>query len=93
MLRVILENQNIKDRFSESVQGFWNWLSNLIRFKDANDSISSSEDNTNDPWHDCQCVVYAKSLQSQLFVTLWTVARQAPLSIGFSRHEYWSGLP
>ena len=24
--------------------------------------------------------------------TLWTVARQAPLSIGFSRQEYWSGL-
>ena len=29
----------------------------------------------------------------QLFVTLWTVARQAPLSVGFSRQEYWSGLP
>ena len=29
----------------------------------------------------------------QLFVTLWTVARQAPLSMGFSRHEYWRGLP
>ena len=28
-----------------------------------------------------------------LFVTLWTVAWQAPLSIGFSRQEYWSGLP
>ena len=28
-----------------------------------------------------------------LFVTLWTVAHQAPLSIGFSRQEYWSGLP
>ena len=26
-------------------------------------------------------------------VTLWTVAHQAPLSIGFSRREYWSGLP
>ena len=26
-------------------------------------------------------------------VTSWTVARQAPLSIGFSRQEYWSGLP
>ena len=23
----------------------------------------------------------------------WTVARQAPLSIGFSRQEYWTGLP
>ena len=29
----------------------------------------------------------------QLFMTLWTVARQAPLSMGFSRQEYWSGLP
>ena len=35
----------------------------------------------------------AKSLQSCLFVTLWTVALQAPLSMGFSRQEYWSGLP
>ena len=29
----------------------------------------------------------------QLHVTPWTVARQAPLSMGFSRQEYWSGLP
>ena len=29
----------------------------------------------------------------QLFVTLWTIASQAPLSMGFSRQEYWSGLP
>ena len=29
----------------------------------------------------------------QLFVTLWTVAFQAPLSMGFSREAYWSGLP
>ena len=29
----------------------------------------------------------------QLFVTLWTVALQASLSIEFSRQEYWSGLP
>ena len=27
------------------------------------------------------------------FVNLWTVARQAPLSMGFSRQEHWSGLP
>ena len=29
----------------------------------------------------------------QFFVTLWTVARQALLSMGFSRQEYWSGFP
>ena len=29
----------------------------------------------------------------RLFATLWTVAYQAPPSMGFSRQEYWSGLP
>ena len=29
----------------------------------------------------------------QLFATIWTVARQAPLSMGIFRQEYWSGLP
>ena len=28
-----------------------------------------------------------------LFVTLWTLAHQAPLSMGFSRQKYWNGLP
>ena len=31
--------------------------------------------------------------QVQLFVTPWTVALQAPLSMGVSKQEYWSGLP
>ena len=29
----------------------------------------------------------------QLFVTPWTTAHQAPLSMGLPRQEYWSGLP
>ena len=29
----------------------------------------------------------------QLFATPWTVAHQDPLSMGFSRQEYWSGVP
>ena len=29
----------------------------------------------------------------RLFATPWTVAHQAPPSMGFSRQEYWSGLP
>ena len=37
--------------------------------------------------------VKVKSLSHvQLFATPWTVAYQAPLSMGFSRQEYWSGL-
>ena len=38
-----------------------------------------------DNMHVCTCV--------QLFATLWIVACQAPLSMGFSRQEYWNGSP
>ena len=38
--------------------------------------------------HTCCCFS-----RIQLCVILWTVARQAPLSMGFSREEYWIGLP
>ena len=42
----------------------------------------------------CPVKVKVKSLSCvQLFVTLWTVACQAPQSMGFSRQEYWNGLP
>ena len=38
--------------------------------------------------------VKVKSLSHvQLFATPWTVAYKAPPSLGFSRQEYWSGLP
>ena len=38
--------------------------------------------------------MHAKSLQLCLTLCdLWTVAHQAPLSVGFSRQEHWSGLP
>ena len=39
-------------------------------------------------------MVKVKSLSCvRLFVTPWTVGHQAPASMGFSRQEYWSGLP
>ena len=41
----------------------------------------------------CVCVCVKSLSHVQLFVTPWTAARQAPLSMGFSRQEYWSGLP
>ena len=37
--------------------------------------------------------VLRRSSHVHLFATLWTVARQAPLSMGFSWQEYWSGVP
>ena len=42
----------------------------------------------------CCSIFIVKSLSRvRLFATLWTVAHQAPQSMGFSRQEYWSGLP
>ena len=37
--------------------------------------------------------VLSRFSRVQLLATLWTVAHQVPLSMGFSRQEYWSGLP
>ena len=42
-------------------------------------------------------ISFSKKVKSlscvQLFATLWSIAHQAPLSMGFSRQEYWTGLP
>ena len=40
-----------------------------------------------------QCMRAQSLSRVQLLVTLWTVAHQAPLFMGSSRQEYWSGLP
>ena len=40
----------------------------------------------------CRHACYLTSVVSD-FATPWTAARQAPLSVGFSRQEYWSALP
>ena len=40
----------------------------------------------------CGCVLSRLS-HVQLFANLWNIAFQAPLSMGFSKQEYWSGLP
>ena len=37
--------------------------------------------------------IASRSVLYQVFATTWSVAHQAPLSMGFSRQEYWSGLP
>ena len=41
----------------------------------------------------CKCEKRYSISHVQLFVILWIVACQAPLSIEFCRQEYWSGLP
>ena len=44
-------------------------------------------------WVLCCVCVPSSSAVSDSFLTSWTVAHQAPLSMEFSRQEYWSGLP
>ena len=39
------------------------------------------------------CYLLSCFSHAQLFVTLWTIAHQAPLPKGFSRQGHWSGLP
>ena len=41
----------------------------------------------------CVCVCARVLSRVPLFETPWTIAHQAPLSIRFSRQEYWSGFP
>ena len=53
--------------------------------------LSSAPDSAS--LHGDSVVVVRLLSRVQLRVTSWTVARQAPLSMGFPRQEYWSGLP
>ena len=41
----------------------------------------------------CACCLLSRLNHVRLFVIPWTVAHRAPLSVRFSRQEYWSGLP
>ena len=43
--------------------------------------------------HHCEVMMSQSLSRVHLFVALWTVIHQAPLSMGFSGQEHWSGLP
>ena len=65
----------------KSDRNFLNWLSKLTSSKMGQNSIFSSA-----------CML-SRFSRVWLFVTPWTVACQAPLSMRFSKQEYWNGLP
>ena len=44
-------------------------------------------------WEAELLLLFCRRAVSNSFATPWTVAHQAPLSMGFPGHEYWSGLP
>ena len=56
-----------------------------------NKAPNLSEPSFSHLWNIIACLSYF--IHVQLYATLWTVVCQTPLSMGFSRQEYWSGLP
>ena len=60
------------------------------RKKRTQNPVSCSERSAAVPSSACMLSHFSRV---RLFVTPWTVAHQAPLSMGFFRQEYWSGLP
>ena len=78
-------NSSIRRDFIQ--KEFWESIMNFLQSKSSNSS----------PWPENSQVISVWVLSHfsdvWLFVTLWTVAREPPLSMGLSRQEYWSGLP
>ena len=79
--------------FKSNLTGYKLYL-NFIACKIYHSNLDYFIRNENDKMGN---ITFLKNMCSQLlslvFVTPWTVACQAPLFLGFSRQEYWSGLP
>ena len=86
-------------RLGENISGLM-WLPDGKRIRYRNNMWGENswevwKHSTRDSERSVQSRMWVLSCFSciQIFVTRWTVACQAPLSMGFSRQEYWSGLP
>ena len=68
-------------------------IAHYPHFRNPNRRGFESNSETKTPgFKSCGCVLSHLAVVSNS-VTQWTAAHQAPLSMGFSRQEYWSGLP
>ena len=65
------------------------WGAVLSAFTDEETGAEAAEKQSSEAWLGSPTLLS----RVRLFTTPWTVTRQAPLSMEFSRHEYWSGLP
>ena len=74
---------------------YWNLLCSETEWGETGgeENRRNSEENKKHFRKLAQTLVISHCSRVQLFVTPWTVACQAPLSMGFSRQEHWSGLP
>ena len=102
--RRLLEGKEVKWQ----VRHDWNDLHNTTQHSDIWVALGSGTDGRDQRhhWHQTALNFYSSITEEQfqywkkcailcvwLFAIPWTVARQTPLSMGFSRPEYWSGLP
>ena len=72
----------------------WSWTRSLCSVSQDSTPKRSSQQLTQHNPKESKAKAKAKSLSRvRLLVTPWTAAYQAPPSMGFSRQEYWSGVP
>ena len=85
-----IENANCRNRMEMSRCQDWKWLySDTTRGFNGKKSPPLCFSGS----HTLYACVLSHFSRVWLFVTPWTVTHQAPLSMGFSRQEYWNGLP
>ena len=70
----------------------WTSVDNKMGKTDGKSILSGRNYNSKDTFKSMFAWVLSHFSRVWFFATLWTAARQAPLSMGFSRQEYWSGL-
>ena len=81
----------LTENWTKQKKGWLHRSKSIKIMQSENHEISKGKKKSFNDMHAC---MHARSLQCvPLFVTPWTVAHQVPLSMGFSRQEYWSGLP
>ena len=95
-LRLVIHFELMVVKSVRSVSGFTYFLhvdlccSSAISWKDYLICMAFVPFSNNGPLHLCVCCLFSCVW---LFVTLWTLVHQAPLSMGFYRQKYWSGSP
>ena len=74
--------------------GMWDWIGKWDQIIGISGRIGSySGACYTDDLLCCWLLLFSRSVMSHSFATPWTLAHQVPLSMGFSRQEYQSGLP